>query len=1479
VTKGKLGTRIFIATAATVFCSGLAAFGILPGTFPAQAESAQAVDLNNAGVQALNKGNFQLAIQNLEKAVKADPGYTLARQNLAIAYNNYGLQLQNNPKEAIKQFHKALFYDPTNSTTGANLDGIIRYMGKDPNSFKDRIALANEARNASPNDFIGATIEYKAALKIKDDGKTHSSLGDVYRVMEMTDPAIEEYKAATRTADSAEIEVKLGQAYQAKKDLPNAIGSYNRAIQFKSDDQDVLDALKAGWDEALKEEPLAPENHLGLGQALQYMGDFEQARAEYQQTIRLDKSGKVAPIAQRLLADLEVAKRTAAIKRHINSGVDLQTKGLFDQAIAEYNKALEADPKNAVAWVDIGSAYQQKKSYDEAIDAYKRALALDPKNATATQGIKAAQDAKQDKLVDDLTKSAADLFKIGKYDDAIAKYQEVLKQNPTDPAVHFNIGATYQAKRDLDAAITQYRQAINLDPKNDDYKKALQAAYQQKADPVVAQAVQKYNAKDYASAIDLYLQAITFLPKNAGLWYNLASAYYAREQYDKARDSYKKALDLDPKGQSDDLYLMSVIDEHYDRGQAALDGYQAYLAASPNGQFSPRAKERIKALNTNIKDTIKIKSETEIAQIKEAEDSYRKAIDLQKLQKYDEAVALYQKAINLQPKNPDYVYALGTLFQDKKEIDIAINWYKQAMELDPKNKDYPKVLQQAYVLKAGPIAAEAIKKQTSGDVAGAIALYQQAIDILPNDSGLWTNMGTALQQSDAFADARQAYEKGYNIDQKAAVGNLFLMAAIDENFRQGQKALQEYTKYLQAAPTGQYAADAKTRVAALSKNPNDTKALATSGEIKSGREAAEAYDQAVKLQQSQKYDEAIPLYEKASGLIPKEASYPYALGTVYQAKGDYDNAIAAYQRAISLDPKNKDYPKLLTQCQELKAAPLMDKAVKLHTGGDIAGAIPLYEQGLSIFPNNPRGWTNLASAYQATDNFAKAREVYQKALDMDPKGESENWYYIAALDENFGQGAKALQEYQKYISIGGQRQYAALAQQRIKALVVNPGNVQKLETQADIKKAQSASQAYDAAVKLQHESKFDEAIPQYMQAIQIAPNNASYAYALGTCYQAKGDFDSAMQWYKKASALDPKNKDYQKLLTDATVLKARPILDEAVKKHAAGDYAGAVQLYLQGLQIIPNDAHSWTNIAGAYQAMDDYTHARDAFQKGVTLDPKNEAENWYFIAAIDENFGQGPKALQEYQKYVQALPKGSYVALAQQRIAALTANPAAVQKIVTQAEQKKSSEADTAFQAAIQLQQENKFDEAIESYKKAIAVAPNNFNYWYSMGTAYQAKNDIDNAISAYTKASALNPKEPTYKQYIKQLKQAKAAPLVESAIKKQTTKDDKGNYDLPGAIVDYEAALRIDDDAGTHANLGTAYQATNNLPKALAEYKKAIQLDAKQCDAYYYLGTTYQAMKQNALAIAEYKHYLQCAPSGPNAADSKVQIKALGGK
>ena len=68
---------------------------------------------------------------------------------------------------------------------------------------------------------------------------------------------------------------------------------------------------------------------------------------------------------------------------HSAKGLNYKEKGQWDKAIAEYNKAIELDPKLAVAYVNRGIAYLQKGQFDQAISDCSKAIELNPKIAQA----------------------------------------------------------------------------------------------------------------------------------------------------------------------------------------------------------------------------------------------------------------------------------------------------------------------------------------------------------------------------------------------------------------------------------------------------------------------------------------------------------------------------------------------------------------------------------------------------------------------------------------------------------------------------------------------------------------------------------------------------------------------------------------------------------------------------------------------------------------------------------------------------------------------------------------------------------------------------------------------------------------------------------------------------------------------------------------------------------------------------------------
>lgn len=176
---------------------------------PAHAEqlvNPRAVALNNEGTielemlrkqrnegRAVTDAQWKVVFDKFDKALKLAPHFEDARTNLAIAHNNKALTLTNR-ECALAEFHRSLFFDSANATTEANLNMVLKAMGLNPSSFGDRVQLGDNAvRN---KDWISAVIEYRAALRLRDDAMVHTKLAKAYRRLGDSHKAVVELRAA-----------------------------------------------------------------------------------------------------------------------------------------------------------------------------------------------------------------------------------------------------------------------------------------------------------------------------------------------------------------------------------------------------------------------------------------------------------------------------------------------------------------------------------------------------------------------------------------------------------------------------------------------------------------------------------------------------------------------------------------------------------------------------------------------------------------------------------------------------------------------------------------------------------------------------------------------------------------------------------------------------------------------------------------------------------------------------------------------------------------------------------------------------------------------------------------------------------------------------------------------------------------------------------------------------------------------------------
>ena len=91
----------------------------------------------------------------------------------------------------------------------------------------------------------------------------------------------------------------------------------------------------------------------------------------------------------------------------VEKGVALVMEGKYSEAIEAFNKAIEINPKDAVAYNNRGAAYGQMGNYKQQIEDSNKALQINPKDAVAynNRGVAYGELGNYEQEVDDCTKA------------------------------------------------------------------------------------------------------------------------------------------------------------------------------------------------------------------------------------------------------------------------------------------------------------------------------------------------------------------------------------------------------------------------------------------------------------------------------------------------------------------------------------------------------------------------------------------------------------------------------------------------------------------------------------------------------------------------------------------------------------------------------------------------------------------------------------------------------------------------------------------------------------------------------------------------------------------------------------------------------------------------------------------------------------------------------------------------------------------
>jgi len=324
------------------------------------------------------------------------------------------------------------------------------------------------------------------------------------------------------------------------------------------------------------------------------------------------------------------------------------------------------------------------------------------------------------------------------------------------------------------------------------------------------------------------------------------------------------------------------------------------------------------------------------------------------LKKFDDAILLYQKAIEIKPDYAKAYYNLAGTFQELGQLDESVKSYKKSLEIEPNYAESYNNLGNVY--------------RELGELEDAVSSYQRAIILNSNYVEAIYSLGIVLHNLNN-SDAINCFKKAIKIkpDFAEAYNNLGIAlkdsGLVEDAVKSFKKALNLKSNYLEA-------------------HNNLGNAYRSLGKFE---ESIVAYQQAILIKQDYptthnnlgnvlkdlgRFEEAVLSYKRAIVNAPEDLEFLNNLGAAYRDCGHFNKAIESYKKALLISPEN--------------SAVLNNLGIAFKDIGYYNNAIDSYQKALDINPEYSNAFNNLALVYKKTGKNEKALEAYKKALAINP---------------------------------------------------------------------------------------------------------------------------------------------------------------------------------------------------------------------------------------------------------------------------------------------------------------------------------------------------------------------------------------------------------------------------------------------------------------------------------------------------------------
>lgn len=432
--------------------------------------------------------------------------------------------------EAAKYFELGLKADPHNASCLYNLGYIASRQGR----YEAAEKWLKQALEVEP-DYADALLEL-ADLKMHQ--KRFEEALPILRKCTQLDPdpapvyyRLGETERSLHQMDAAERDLKIFQTLS--KDPKSMPYPYQHIFDYVGERAGLPARQQDQFDLAqLKQEvqlhPERPQSYYLLAEAYLKAGQVEEAKQALTELDQLSQGD---------------------FRTTVGVGVLLARYRLYQDAVAYFGRALQANPDSDDAWYDLADAYFRMRDFKDALGALQH---------VSSQG---QNDASYLALLADVDAH------LGQSADAVKVYRQEISENPDREEAYLSLALAYLRSGGLSDARGTLQQGLERMPDSGQLLWGM---------GIVAA------AEGNAGSAEHYLkQSLDLQPQWPGSYSALGVLYYETGQIEKARDVLEQFTQNGPRGALDP-----------ERIEQALSAAPSQHPVSTAGQLSPQARQQ-----------------------------------------------------------------------------------------------------------------------------------------------------------------------------------------------------------------------------------------------------------------------------------------------------------------------------------------------------------------------------------------------------------------------------------------------------------------------------------------------------------------------------------------------------------------------------------------------------------------------------------------------------------------------------------------------------------------------------------------------------------------------------------------------------------------------------------------------------------------------------------------------------------------------